>query len=726
MLLLGVNEGHTTYGRTLRDGAVCLLDRFGIAFALSEERTPRTKRAGGHQSALHRLETQLGLGRSDYHCIATSSCCEPRLSDPVRLNGPKIYSVGHHASHASAAYFLSPFEKALVVIVDAGGNVLDPMTGGARWWQYPREQHSYYLGEDNSLTFLDADCTDACAMGMGELYRAVTYFLGWQSSAYCGNTMALSAFGSLRPEWPNAFLVSENDGRIVSRLVNEPNHPVQAVESFFRKHGIRIEPRQDDAPISDVHRDLAYWVQNEVQKALYTRLTYLMKKHRVYDVCVAGGLMLNCSLLGRLWEQTPVNRVFVPIAPNDMGQSLGNALFVRHCILGVSERIKFDSASLGGDYDVSTDRLNRSCDQHPGLVVWTGSRVADAIADAVAQGKIVGLFNGRSEFGARALGFRSILGDPRTASMGARLNASIKKREQFMPYAPSILKSEVDAWFNVKCSSPHMQFAFPARKERCENIPAVVHVDGSSRLQEVTNENSSLLHSILMRFKELTGIPMMLNTSMNTRGEPIVETPEEALDLFVTTDIDAIAFGDKCIVSRAGTDLSTMLARCSPEFIGASQTSSVVLSSEMTLPDLCAITRFHFPDVGLYIRREFGLRAEYFDWLMAGKKLTTIRWRSGAADLPGEWILPLRITPSSGHIDPQRGLCRIRGLTLKRYCELDEADAHRDGFDDFEALRLALETIYGRIPRTGIVTIYEISMETLFSESAGNEARSRT
>ncbi len=716
MLILGCNEGSTRYGKRLKDGAVCLLDDSGVVFALAEERITREKQAPGHSAALARLQKFTGIRPEGIDLLAVSSCCEDARDSVDRLGRSELVRVPHHLSHACAAFFLSPFEEALVVVIDAGGSVLEPMATTTEWWRYAREQHSYYIGRGNSVACIGRDCSGPLQMGLGEFFRAVTHFLGWHSSQYCGNVMALSAFGQTDRAWPAAFEISSN-GDIVSRIRNSPLSPVETIRRFLHEHGVAIDPREPTAPIHDSHIQAAKWAQDEIERVLFSRLGFLMNSTGVFNLCIAGGLALNCTLAGRLWANTPAQRVFVPIAPGDAGQALGNALYCRHVFRGIRERIELRSAALGGSYDIKLSFLHLlASHRRSQLRIWSGKRIGEAAAVLLAQGHIVGLFTGRSEFGPRALGFRSILADPRSRVASERLNRAVKKREPFMPYAPSILESEKDNWFFSNGDCSFMQFAFPCRPGRAAQIPAVVHRDGTARIQTVSEEYSPVLYHILKHFFTITGIPILLNTSMNLRGEPIVEMPEEAFELFDLTDIDAIIFGESAIVCRAqispnlGPNLETI--RADLVVPDGKMAGEVTIIQGTSAEDMRRLVDSNFPGYPLFFRKELGLLPEYFEWWKRGKKVTTIRFHAGMIDLPVSWELPVPITgpknEGKGVATDEGHVASIQEVRLKCYGELNEKDATADGFGTLDELREALWRIYGYIPRTSIVSIYRI------------------
>jgi hypothetical protein len=261
-----------------------------------------------------------------------------------------------------------------------------------------------------------------------------------------------------------------------------------------------------------------------------------------------------------------------------------------------------------------------------------------------------------------------------------------------------------------------MQFAFPCSPPHGNAIPAVTHVDGTARVQTVTSNSSPTLYRILQEFFALTGVPVVLNTSLNARGEPIVETPEEALDFFASSDIDAIAFGDQVILARPRLDLSARLS----ELRNAARPSGHTPSSDMGLviPNatesriLLHLVRHSYPYHDICVRRWFGLLPLYLEWLKSGRKQTTIRYRPGALDLPGDWTLPIAARPESDvHKISTPSLAGIQSLQLKEYRHLSYADASSDGFTTVRELKAALESIYGHIPERAVVSIYTICLK---------------
>src|SRR5437868_3861380 len=326
MRILGINKGTTLTGKNLRFGGAAIYDNGGIQ-ALGEERPTGRKHAGGYEASLAALLAPKGLrADTDFDHIAVSTCCES-VSAALRghpLEGhERLVAIPPHLSHASLAYFGSGFPSALVVVADGGGNTLQSSDSATpKWWADPREQCSYYLGVDGRLELIGRDFTEPYAVGLGEMYRAFTYFLGWHSSTHASKTMALAGHGRR-----GAFgieLFDFDGARIVSPLANDPHDPIGMVGELGRQLGVDFgEPRSPKQAILRIHRDVAAFVQEGIENALVHKLSILRKQYGVQRLCLAGGLANNVVLNGRLLELFP-DGTYVPSAPGDEGQCLGN------------------------------------------------------------------------------------------------------------------------------------------------------------------------------------------------------------------------------------------------------------------------------------------------------------------------------------------------------------------------------------------------------------------
>lgn len=553
MLVAGVNLGSTWFGKTLKDGGSCIVSPEGILIALSEERVSRRKAASGFEKSLQLCCSALGLNLRDVDLIVYSSCCElPRehcdistlVGTHTRVRTIPIPS--HHLSHALSAYLASPFEEAIILVLDSGGNILS--TKGEReeeWWKCEREQHSYYVGKGTSCTLIDRDFYEPFEAGIGELYRAFTKFIGWESYIYSGKTMALSAYGN-SDRFRGANLFYFDGDRLKSKIINMPLNPVEMLQSFARDNKLDFGARRNSGePIDNIHQDIACYIQQQAEMAIIEKVRILYRKTKIRNLCIAGGVGLNCVINTKLLEETPIEKIFVQPAAGDQGQCLGNALYGLFNILNAKDRFRMDTAYLGPTYSLSRREIEREIKQHCSCIKTIATEdILETVSQLISQGKIIGWFQGRSEFGPRALGNRSILADPRFPESKNKLNTKIKNRESFLPLAPSVLEEFAAQYFELSHSSPFMLFAPKVKSHKIQEIPAVVHVDATSRVQTVSRIDNPLFYELIKRFYEKTGIPILLNTSLNPRGYPICETVTDVLDFLINSELDYLVIGE--------------------------------------------------------------------------------------------------------------------------------------------------------------------------------------
>jgi carbamoyltransferase len=302
--------------------------------------------------------------------------------------------------------------------------------------------------------------------------------------------------------------------------------------------------------------DVAASLQEALERAVIRWLAALRDETGLRRLCLAGGVALNCTLNGKLARSGMFDAIHVAPASHDAGTAAGAALYGHHAILGGRSRPAAERRArvqLGPQYR-PIDVRHAVRDARHAVRATREADVPRAVARAIAAGKVVGFFHGRMEWGPRALGNRSILADPRRAEMKDVVNHAVKLREGFRPFAPAVLAEEADAWFDLSGlggESPFMLFAVPVRAERRGRIPAVTHVDGSARVQTVRADESPALHAVIRAFHELTGVPVVLNTSFNVRGEPIVMSPVDAIRCFLSTRIDLLVLDDLLVEKRA-------------------------------------------------------------------------------------------------------------------------------------------------------------------------------
>jgi carbamoyltransferase len=464
---------------------------------------------------------------------------------------PKIVQVRHHDAHA-AIFFVSPFEEATVLVMDGYGD---------------ETAQSAYVGSGNRLERIwQSDFFDS----LGMLYTSVTEHLGFRVSQE-GTVMALAAAGA--PTYANQFrdLVHlRPDGRFsinrdfVSYDTHGLNKPFKKL--FTEKFGPR---RQRHEPINDRHRDLAFALQSTIEETILHIVRALFKQHPSRNLCLTGGVALNCVANARILRDTDYQSVWVPPCASDSGTPLGSTLWHYHQTMGHRRSFELTRPFYGPHYNGAeiVQALEQAGLQYRRM---SQRRLLTKVANDLAAGKIVGWFQGRSEIGPRALGNRSILADARSQTMKDHINGRVKHREPFRPFAPAVLVERMSEFFEIDQRDPFMTMAPKVRADKAHLIPAAVHLDGTARIQTIDRQTNPLFYGLVKEFAELTEIPLILNTSFN-RKEPIVERPEEAIACYLHTDMDVLVLGDfyindrnPVLVSDAGANSSLHEAGVQP------------------------------------------------------------------------------------------------------------------------------------------------------------------
>ncbi len=439
----------------------------------------------------------------------------------------------HHEAHAASAFFPSPFSEAAVLTLDGVGEWATA-TGGT--------------GRGGRIEILEELRFPHSA---GLLYSAFTGYLGFRVNSGEYKVMGLAPYG--KPRYAGLILDKlldlREDGsfRLDLSYFDYPHGLRMTSRRFHRLFG--GPPRRPDEPLEERHRDLAASIQRVTEEIVLRAARHLHARTGMRNLCLAGGVALNCVANGRLLREGPFERIWVQPAAGDAGGALGAALFVWHQLLGQprpaggGDRQK--GSLLGPEHPDAAIRsfLDRAGARYD--APETEEELLERTADLLARGRVVGWFQGRMEFGPRALGARSILADPRDPGMRDRINGKVKFRESFRPFAPAVLREHAPAWFDLdpETESPYMLLAAPVRASRRREIPAVTHVDGSARLQTVDEARHGRFARLLARFHARTGCPVLLNTSFNVRGEPIVCTPEDAWKCYRATGLDALVLG---------------------------------------------------------------------------------------------------------------------------------------------------------------------------------------
>src|SRR5437870_2299206 len=570
------------------DSAACLLRDGDIVAAAQEERFTRKK--GDASFPLHAVQyclqaagiTPSGLAYVGFYdkpllkferILETYLSVSPKGFASFRMAGPlwvkeklfmdreirralddyrgEVLYAEHHESHAASAFFPSPFEEAAILTVDGVGEWATASSG---------------VGRGNDFELLhELHWPDS----LGLLYSAFTYYTGFKVNSGEYKVMGLAPYGE--PKYVDVIyrelidLREDGSFTLNQEYFNYLTGLTMTSGGFDRRFG--GPPRVPESKLTQREMDLAHSIQVVCEEIMLRMARTVHRETGMENLCLAGGVALNCVANGRILREGPFKRLWIQPAAGDAGGALGVAQLIWHRYCKNARRLKPESDGMHGAYlgpefapeEIATflasigavsERLERSC-------------LLERVAQLLAQEKIVGWFDGRMEFGPRALGARSILGDPRSPRMQAQMNLKIKFREGFRPFAPSVLRERANAYFALDCDSPYMLLVAPVKRERQipmtdeqrrlwgieqlnvvrSDIPAVTHIEYSSPVQTVTRDTNPNYYDLLREFERHTGCPVVVNTSFNVRGEPIVCTPADAYRCFMRTNIDCLVLG---------------------------------------------------------------------------------------------------------------------------------------------------------------------------------------
>ena len=541
----GIASPIATTGLRQKDNGVCIVDRNTVRVALSEERISRVKHDYGVECALEACCEVAGLCVENVSSYGISSCSDlpwsPKAA-PQGLAGVTSYSVpSHHYSHALSAFQFSPFDSALILVIDAGGNVFASSAPQA-WWSVPREQTTLWLGHGSDVYLLERVHFAPFEAGYGEWFRAVTHYLGWTSHTLSGNTMALAAFGSAeRICKDQLFEILANSAS--GRFNNNPVEPIAMVQKFLSYIGRNdVLPRAEDEPLLESHRDLASYLQWSLERSALEYLARCTESYGTTQVCLTGGVAQNCVLNAKVAARFGLENIYVSPFAGDVGQCVGNALFARARECPDASRIRVDHTFWGLEYD---DERIRAAIQKSGQRARVCSRdeLIHAVCRSLVAGRVVGLLRGRSEFGPRALGHRSVLCDPTVPAVVERVKRAVKCRDEFMPFAPVIHPSLTRELRSMLPVSGTMVYAPTLPAALSAEFGGTAHVDRTARIQAL-EADGSFLSGVLDAFYLETGRRALVNTSFNRRGTPMVESPEDALEAYACLDIDSLVLGN--------------------------------------------------------------------------------------------------------------------------------------------------------------------------------------
>lgn len=453
-----------------------------------------------------------------------------RLAFPLTLEeklgyGGRVRFIKHHLSHAASAFLPSPFEEAAILTADAVGELASTVCGRGRGNSIKLERE---------LRFPDS---------LGLLYTAVTTFLGFEAHEGEGKVMGLASCGepSFMAEFARLAEVKEDGSyRLDRKMFDFYGGQRMYSPAFTRLFGA---PRPPGTELTDRHRDMAASLQKFTEDVVLRMARDLQSKTGSANLCLAGGVFLNCVVNHKILEETPFRNVFIQPSAGDAGGALGAACYAYNCLENKPRNFVMDHAFLGPAYD------ERQAERAIARENLTARRLPDAAlfertAQLLAGDKVVGWFQGRMEFGPRALGSRSLLGNPKNPGMKELLNAKVKHREPFRPYASVVLEERAGEFFDLLNPSPFMLLAPRLLPGAGRLIPASCHDDGTARVQTVNSATNPKLYGLLEAFNGAAGVPVLINTSFNRRGEPVVCTPSDALRVYLESGMDALVIGN--------------------------------------------------------------------------------------------------------------------------------------------------------------------------------------
>lgn len=468
--------------------------------------------------------------------------------DAVRA---RMHQVEHHDAHLASGYMVSPFESAAILSVDGMGDFVSTVLARGKGNRIEKLREVFY---PHSLGFL---------------YNAITIYLGFPNYGDEYKVMGLAPYG--KPTFLEEFRkIVFPKGDTFELDLQYFTHVQDGINMSWENGSPSVKPfhsskledllgpaRQKDEPLTETHENIATSLQRVTEEIIFHMLGRLHEATGEDKVVLVGGCAMNSVANGKITSSTPFFDSFVPVGAADNGTAFGAAFHVWNDILDQPRKYRLEHGFLGCDVD-DNDVRTSCCDAGVPFLEMEKDELLNHVVDAICDGKVVGWFQGRMEFGARALGNRSLLADPRRTDMRDIINLKIKYREKFRPFAPSILAEYVGEFFDFDLPSPFMERVLPIRADKRDLIPAVTHVDGSGRLQSVSKSTAPLYWELIDRFRQRTGVPILLNTSLN-ENEPIVRTPAEAVACFLRTSMDMIVLGNT-VIDRAHGEFPEHLA----------------------------------------------------------------------------------------------------------------------------------------------------------------------
>jgi carbamoyltransferase len=694
MKVLGLTLGKTVAGKPLKDGSLSWYTSDNSILIISEEQAADRKHAGGYEASLQKLY-ETTSSRPDL--VAVSSCCEPMITDVSGFEGQfgcEIRVVNHHLSHAHQAAWSAGYRDALIVVLDAGGNTLEPFDDrGTDWWRYEREQASIFECVDGRIKLIDRIFSKPFEIGIGEFWRYMTYACGFDSSNKASKVMELAAFSedAICPI-PELFFSSS----LSSTMLNDPPSKLLLRDKLlgFFEPSFRLE---------EVQTALAGWAQKSLEAEVLRIVNSYQKQLGHSILCLSGGVALNCKLVQSIRERGPFDDIVVGYAPSDKGQSLGNCLAVQEGRKKVGSLNGLDPFR-GSKRVASVSDIRSLLGEDQLTHIVEPSVPPQKVKDLIANGFLIGTWRGRGEIGARALGNSSILADPAVPGIKERLN-QIKGRPEHTPVAPAFSKEYFEECFGpVKANYFHMSETVTVPRTAMSLPSSLQHVDRTVRPQIIDEKRPSYLSKLVASCNaEQRKEFVVLNTSFNGAGRPMAGTLSQAVSEFRNLGLDGLSCAKDVLVRKKNARLEARL-------------------------DASDAQKAHFANFQDFERRksEFGLTQEvelrerfllfdnYIRWAADGRKVTTIRFKEGLLSVAGVGRLPLVETKNfkQSAMDVQKLEVDVLGFTVKKFQDLDQVDAQRDGFEKTSHLKQTLRNIYPKMKDSDYVTINFIRIVT--------------
>lgn len=541
-IVIGLHIGHDRSSSVVADGK--------LIGHLSEERIDRIKHSSGINfplKSMYKLLTYLKINIKEINCFVITysfvnidkviDSLSQELKEAMNNNNIQVIGMSHHLAHAYSSYYTSSFQDATVIVADGAGDIIN---------NDKLEAESIYVANNNNMSLVyqrEQDIPSSYAerrtfyyypyvlnndhekqISVSRKYEQITYLLDfkWGQS---GKTMGLAPYGKnlnfSKKDYTDEFGISLTIDDIIDN-----------VDDFINKNNISYNEFK-----SEFAKDLAKTIQDEIEDIMINFINKTYRKYPSNNLCLAGGLFLNCVMNHKILQQTPYKNIHIVPASGDDGQSIGAAFYGYKKLFGSINNKKQVSPFLGISYrdEEIIEVLENTNYKYKKL---SNEKLIEEIVNLINKGFVGGFLRGRSEMGPRALGHRSILANPTLSHMRDHLNRYVKHREVFRPFAPITTEDEQFKYFELEANSPYMLFTASVKKDYKEKLPGIAHVDGTARIEAISKDEDQFLFELLKKFKNVSGFPILLNTSFNLAGEPIVESPKDAIKTFHCSNID--------------------------------------------------------------------------------------------------------------------------------------------------------------------------------------------